>query len=58
MAETVEVVDIGLMWSYSWGESLLCFAINELAEIHGSEWACQLSISIITLSKYSLKSPL
>ena len=58
MAEAIEVMDISLTWSYSRGESLLCFAIDELAEIHSSEWLGQLSYSIVTLNRYSLKSPL
>ena len=58
MAEAIEVMDIGLMWCYSRGESLLCFAIDELAEIYSSELVCQLSYSVVTLNRYSLKSPL
>ena len=57
MAEAIEMRYVGLMWSYSWGESLLCFTINELAEIYSSEWICQLSYNTGTLNKYSLKSP-
>ena len=58
MTDFIEVMDISLMCSYSWGESLLRFAIDELAEIHSSERAYQLRHSIATLNDYSLKSPL
>ena len=58
MTSVIEVMDVSLMCSYSWGESLLCFAIDELAEIHSSERVDQLRHSITTLNDYSLKSPL